>query len=209
MIKLKSLLMVENHPDNNGEEFSDIDQHIWYHGRTTLDTTFSLNYVGKGEDQEGPGFYFTNYYEDAVRYSNKNGTVFKCKIDYKKLILKTHSSRTKVNKKVIIDLINKSPTKNDTLENFDENPQQAFVKAINGYMFYKNADDAYQILANDFYKYSPGEYLKVLSKYYDAQLTDLRLTAGVKHLIVYNPDLIKIIETIPYDKTRLWKLKPL
>jgi hypothetical protein len=193
MIKLKSLLL-EN-------EWSSIilnDKHTWYHGRTVDSDVFSYDYLG-GRDalnREGPGFYFTNSFENAKRYASPDGIILKCKINYKKLIIKGNTSNTKTNKKIVVDLINSSPDKDYTLENFDENPKVAMIKAVNAYLIHTDAHDAYQMIANDFYKYNHKEYLQVLSKYYDAQLTKLDNTfygTTIYHLIVYNPSIINVL----------------
>lgn len=194
MIKLKSLLL-----ENEWPSIILNDRYTWYHGRTVDSDIFSYDYLG-GRDalnQEGPGFYFTNSFENAKRYASPNGIILKCKVDYKKLINKSDTSNTQTNKKVIIDLINSSPDRDYTLENFDENPKVAMVKAVNAYLTYKNAHDTYQMIANDFYKYEPKKYLQVLSKYYDAQLTKLDNTfygTTIYHLIVYNPSIITVLD---------------
>jgi len=200
MILLKTLLLENTWPDVILN-----DKHLWYHGRSIDSEVFSYDYVG-GEnayDQEGPGFYFTNNFDDAKKYTNSNGIILKCKINYKKILIKSPSSNTKVNKKIIVDLINSSPDKDYTLENFDENPKVAMIKAVNAYLKYDDAHDAYQILARDFYKYNPKEYLQILSKYYDAQLTDKNIMDGKKvyHLIVYNPVLITVVDKIKYESS--------
>lgn len=188
MIKLTSLLTeVQSFP-------------YWYHGRTVDSDVFSYDYVGgeNANDQEGPGFYFVNTFNDAKHYAYPKGVILKCQINYKKLILKTSKSNTKTNKKIITDLILNSPDKEYTLSNFDENPRKAFVNAVNAYLQYPYAHDAYQILARDFYRNDPQSYLRNLSKYYDAQLTDK--DGGIFHLIVYKPDIIQVVEKIPYRK---------
>lgn len=194
MILLKHILL-----ENEWPSIILNDRYTWYHGRTVDSDIFSYDYLG-GRDalnQEGPGFYFTNSFENAKRYASPNGIILKCKVDYKKLINKSDTSNTQTNKKVIIDLINSSPDRDYTLENFDENPKVAMVKAVNAYLTYKNAHDTYQMIANDFYKYEPKKYLQVLSKYYDAQLTKLDNTfygTTIYHLIVYNPSIITVLD---------------
>lgn len=188
MIKLTSLL-------SESESFQ-----YWYHGRTVDSNVFSYDYVG-GEnsfDQEGPGFYFTSDFDNAKRYAENKGIVLKCQIHYKKLIIKGSTSNTKVNKKTVTDLILKSPNKDDVLTNFDEDPKKALIDAINAYLRYGFAHDAYQTLANDFYNNNPREYLQTISKYYDAQLTKLEgSTYGdIYHLIVYKPDIIQVVEKL-------------
>lgn len=188
MIKLKSLLI-------ESQSFPH-----WYHGRTVDSDVFSYDHLG-GKDaynQEGPGFYFTSDFNNAKYYAENRGIVLKCKINYKKIIVKTPTSNTKVNKKIVTDLILNSPTKDDTLTNFDEDPRRALIQAVNSYVRYELASDAYQTIANDFYKYNSKEYLQNISKYYDSQLTKLEgsLYGDIYHLIVYRPDIIQVVEKI-------------
>jgi hypothetical protein len=110
------------------------------------------------------------------------------------LIIKGDVSETQTSKKIVIDLINSSPNKDYTLDNFDEDPKLAMIKAVNAYLKYTDAYDSYQIIARDFYRYDAKEYLQVLSKYYDAQLTKHDNT--IYHLVVYNPAIIKVIDKI-------------
>lgn len=198
MIKLKRLIENTEWPTTSPNE------KIWYHGRTVDSESFSYDYVG-GEnayDQEGPGFYFTSNLNDARAYAQPNGIILKCYIDYKKLIIKSDTSSTKTNKKVLVDLINNSPNKEYTLSNFDENPRIAMINAVNAYLRYEDAFDSYQILARDFYRYEAKEYLETLSKYYDAQLTTKEGSMDghrLYHLIVYKPSIIKVLDKMKYE----------
>jgi hypothetical protein len=198
MIKLKRLIENVEWPTTSPNE------KIWYHGRTVDSESFSYDYVGgeNAHDQEGPGFYFTSNLNDARSYAQHNGIILKCEIDYKKLIIKSDTSSTKTNKKVLVDLINNSPNKEYTLSNFDENPRIAMINAVNAYLRYEDAFDSYQILARDFYRYEAKEYLETLSKYYDAQLTTKEGSMDghrLYHLIVYKPSIIKVLDKMKYE----------
>ena len=48
---------------------------IWYHGRTTKSKDFNLKYVGQGNDQDGPGFYFIRKKDFAGGYAAPNGII--------------------------------------------------------------------------------------------------------------------------------------
>ncbi len=190
MIKLKSLLLETSWP-----EFILDNRYVWYQGRTVDSANFSYDYVGgkNAYDQEGPGFYFTNNLTNAKRYALHTGIILKCKINYKKLIVKSSTSNTQVNKKIILDLILQSPDKDHTLTNFDENPKLALNNAIDSYLTLEYACDAYQTIANDFYKNNSSKYLRVISKYFDGQLTPLDT---VTHLIIYRPDIIEVVDKL-------------
>lgn len=196
MIKLKSLLL-----ENEWPRLILNDKYTWYHGRTVDSEIFSYDHIFYDKNrinQEGPGFYFTNSFENAKVYATGSGIILKCKINYKKLINKNQKSNTLAIKKIVVDLINKSPIRNEVLENFDENLNKAMLMAVNTYLQHRYAFDSYQLIQNDFYKNYPKEYLQVLSKYYDGQLTALKnsLYGDIYHLIVYNPSIITVLDKI-------------
>jgi hypothetical protein len=167
----------------------------WYHGRNNKSTSFSYDYVGResANDNEGPGFYFTSDLNDSKQYAHPNGIILKCKISYNRLIIKTKTTHTKTDKKIILDLILNSPDKDYTLMNFDENPRSALKKAIDAYVFYPEAYESYQTIWRDFYRSAPAKYLRVLSKYFDGQLTERQ---NLWHLVIYKPELITVVEKI-------------
>ena len=174
-----------------------LDDYTWYHGRTVDSELFSYDFVGgeKAIDQEGSGFYFTNNFENAKLYAENKGVVLKCRINYKKLIVK---NRTKTNKKVVVNLIDYSPERNDVLSDFAEDLKIARLEAIQSYSNYQFSSDAYQTIEADFYKGYPKNYLQVISRFYDGQITphEKSLYGDIKHLIVYNPQIIQVIEKI-------------
>lgn len=187
IIKLKPLLS-ENYDTG---KLSDINHKIWYHGRVVKNSTFSLDYVGKKEamDQEGPGFYFTNSYKNAMRYAEHRGIILTCKISYRVKKLLTEKSRPL--KDVCQQLIWNSPDRDYRLQNWDENPSKAMTIALATYMQNDKAIDAYLTIKNDFYPLGK-EYLKIISKFYDGHV--VKREGGVLHLIIYNPDLISVID---------------
>ena len=171
--------------------FSDIRKKMWYHGRTVNDDTFSLDYVGseKSMEQEGTGFYFTNKLDDARGYAGPTGSILLCKIKY--TIPRILPARARPSDSVIARLIKRSPDKLDGLSNYAEDPNQAYYTALRIYRDYDTAADAYQTIANDFYKGNSTGCLQALRQYYDGHIVERGL--GIKHLIVYRPDIIQII----------------
>lgn len=53
---------------------------VVYHGRPSLSPYFHRRFTGQGNDQEGPGFYFTPEWEDAWRYTAGTGCVITAKL---------------------------------------------------------------------------------------------------------------------------------
>lgn len=181
-------LFLENYPEQ-----SDMNNQIWYHGRTNKSDTFSLDYVGKteAEDAEGPGFYFTNSLQNAKRYAEHKGIILVCKISYKKLC----PLEGKPNERVIRSLITKSPECREVLQNWDEHPIRAYKMAVEAYKQYDNPNDSYQTIANDFYKHNAKDYLINLGKFYDGHMARW-IKHPLEHLIIYKPEIIKVVDRI-------------
>jgi hypothetical protein len=180
------------------DDISDPRTQIWYHGRSVKSKVFDYRYAG-GENavnQEGSGFYFSNHFNDALSYAYPNGIIMRCKVNYSKPRLLTDKSP--IRKNVVRDLIKKAPDLEMSLSNWDYDPARALVKAVNSIVDYSDdGADAYQQVEYDFYRYEPQEYLKNLSKYFDAHIT--RRSDTGYHLIVYNPKVIKVLEVFDHD----------
>lgn len=167
-----------------------MDEKIYYHGRTVASTKFSYDYVGKGVDQEGSGFYFSKYYEDAKRYTEDGGIVIKAKINYKRLLPTV--GKPKLND--VRFMIMNAPDYKDTLQNFGEDYYEALNTAIQGFMNYDDPKDSMLTLEHDFYRNNGSLYLQNLVKLkYDGHFATHTIKLG-DHLIVYNPAIIQIID---------------
>jgi len=173
-----------------------MEKKVWFHGRNNPSTDFSYDYVGKGNDQEGAGFYFTDSYETAWGYTDGHGIVIRAYLNYRKLVPTTG----KIKPKDIEFLIRNAPEYLETLQNWDENPNRAMMQAIKGYLEYRNnPSDAFQTVEADFYRGHPDLYLKSLVKLgYDGHMAEYSSEAifytNQQHMIVYNPAIIQIID---------------
>jgi len=167
-----------------------------YHGSKEKLTSFDLARVGKGNDQEGPGFYFTNSRKDALAYANPNGYLHAVKVTARKLV----PLKGKVNAKDIEALLRKAPNLDDKLLNWDEDKDTAFSKALSGILQYtKNPQDAFQQVWYDFYKGDEAAFLKeVVALGYDAAIPDPAKRGGATHVVVFNPAVIKVVSVEPY-----------
>jgi len=162
---------------------------IWYHGRTVTDETFDLNHTGKGNDQSGPGFYFTSDVNDARGYAFPKGIVLEVKLTPRKLVT-GKPKRSEIEK-----LIKMAPNYKDTLTNFAENPPIALRQAIDGTIKYNPlAVDAFQQMWIDFYRHEPKQYLEGMIKLgYDGHEVKTNVPE-IRHMVIYNPAAIKIIK---------------
>jgi 2'-5' RNA ligase len=163
---------------------------LYYQGRDTKNPNFSYDYVGKGFDQEGAGFYFTKTKKKAETYAGKTGIVLTCKLNYKKLLSNKQGSRCSV--KQIEFMLKNSPRFEDIIYDFGETKYSALKSAINNYLEYTNSQvDCMTTIENDFYRGYAGAYLTNLVKLgfdgHFAEKTD-------DDFIVYNPSIIEVIK---------------
>lgn len=63
-------------------------EQFFYHGSNYNFTKFSNNFVGKGNDQFGPGIYFSSLLKEALQYSGEGGYVYKCRLNTTKQLNK-------------------------------------------------------------------------------------------------------------------------
>jgi hypothetical protein len=162
---------------------------VWYHGREVKATNFDYQYVGKGHDQEGAGFYFTTDKDQALGYAGQNGIVMTVRLTPRKLVDMNRPAKTKDLKFMLLN----APDHLDALSNFAENPREALIMALNGYaQYYDDATDAFQTIENDFYKGHAAEYLINLVRLgYDGHIIKHE---GAAHFVCYNPKIIDIVQ---------------
>jgi hypothetical protein len=140
--------------------------------------------VGQGVDQEGPGFYFSSDKTDASSYAYPKGTLITAQVAVRKLL------PAKATRHEIDSLVKKAPELDYKLANWGENPEIALKKAIDGML--QDPGTAFQQVWFDFYRYEPAEYLKnLVSMGYSGH--QVGKSGGVKHLIVYDPKVIKVL----------------
>jgi hypothetical protein len=176
-----------------------VSEKIWYHGRTVKSAEFKEEFTGKGTDQEGPGFYFTDDPIQAAGYAYPDGVIITAKLKLRKeLPEKAKTSDIKF-------LLENSPNYEYNLSNWHEDPKKAASIALKAML---DQDDVYQQVWVDFYRYDPEDYLKNLVKLgYDghsALWIKRHGTGDVEHMVVYNPKAIEVLEVTPYKD---WKHK--
>jgi hypothetical protein len=157
-----------------------------YSGRTVNNPEITLDYVGKGMDQQGPGLYFTNDPEEAKFYGKyvvvANLTLNKVLTDSKKPILRE-----------VQFLINNAPNKEDKLSDFGETEREAMKEATESYMDNDSMKDSYLTICNDFYRGSSAKYfcINMAKLGYDGIVSKFSSTST--HYIMYNTKKIQLI----------------
>lgn len=170
---------------------------LYYHGRDVKSTDFSYDYVGKGFDQEGAGFYFTKSKKQAELYMGEDGILITAKLDYKKLLSNKEGSKCSI--KQVEYMLKNSPKFEDMIYDFGETKFSALRNAINLYLDGGTSQvDTMTTIENDFYNGYSKEYLINLVKLgYDGH----EAIKNEGHFIVYNPKIIEIINV--EDKVNL------
>jgi len=172
---------------------------IAYHGTDHDIKKFSDSFVdGEGVTQHhGPGIYFATSFENA-RMFGKN--VYKVELTGR--FIETDTPSYKVNKQEIITLMKMSGEDADEWEmeaqNWDEDPQKGLQKALRAAFSAGDEAGVFFNILNGWYQHTPLRYLKSMTKLgYDGLVVDPPSDwVGEKHIIMFNPNSIKLIEKV-------------
>jgi hypothetical protein len=141
--------------------------------------------VGTGNDQEGPGLYFTTSLQDACAYGEYIAKV-RLNVPSGRIV----PTKDKLSLSEICRMILAAPNYQDTLTNWDEDSQRALQKAIRGVQDYcASPFDSYQQLWYEFYRNAPQQYLKNI-KLHDMAVIQRN---GCFHAIVFHPEIIETL----------------
>ncbi len=113
----------------------------WYHGSNHKITNFNLEFVGKGNDQEGPGIYLTDKKEGTDYYAGPDGFIYTIKLSSPR----TFSGippRAKIEK-----LIKESPDFEELIIDWGETAKQG-VKSYLDNIYEYRADTAKDLFEN-------------------------------------------------------------
>lgn len=184
-----------------------MDKRIWYHGTGHDIKSFSHDFVGKGNDQYGAGFYFTDKPETASGYAGDAEKDLKKKgMDSSEvapniipvhLRLSKEVSHTKPLTRVQIGkMIKSAPDYKESLSNFGdidyEGEHRVLNDAINSYKD-SPAIDAMHMLHNDFYKNNPSEFLTNFTKHTGYDHAIHNVGDDEKFAIVFHPSQIRSV----------------
>jgi hypothetical protein len=168
---------------------------VWYHGRTVDSDEFDLAHVGKEEaaDEQGVGFYFTTNEKDAAGYAHPNGIVLTVELSPRKLV-----SLTSPAKEAEVDyLINNT---SEDFSDWDEDPEAGRQMFKDSVMNESSAKETFESIWYDLYRYEPRAYLENMIKLgYDGHYSPRTYESGIRHIIIYNPKVIKVLKKEPLD----------
>ncbi len=176
-------------PENPAKKKAATIPTTMYTGRTVDSTMFDLAYTGRGNDQDGPGFYFSDDPEDAYGYAFPHGVLLAVHLEPRKLL----SHTAKPNLSEVTRLLRGSPCLNDVLEDWDENRTRAFSKLLASMMDQESQFAAFLSVWYDAYHRcgQDAAYLKnVVEIGYDGAISPGEW-AGRLHVIMFNPAAIQ------------------
>lgn len=167
---------------------------IFYHGTKHDINSFIDDFVGDGNDQEGPGIYFGSTEDVARAYGNK---VYKVKLNYKKPV--SIKDGQNASDKELMWLIKNAPNWKENAQNWSENPEVGAKMALQAIKEYNdNPHQQFLQVWVDFYRYKPVQYVRNMVKLgYDVIL--IPMLNDVVHAVVLNPSIIEFIDKNDYS----------
>lgn len=168
-----------------------------YHGSDHLISKFEDSFLA-GErvtQYHGAGIYFTTNLDNAKMFGNN---VYKVKIDGRFIDRKTPAS--KVDIKEIIALMKMSDDEWELeAQNYDIDPDKGILISAKSALNYgKNQYDAFMRVQTSWYPYDPLGFVRNMTKLgYDGLIVDAPSDfVGDKHIIVFNPEAVTIVEKV-------------
>lgn len=181
----------------------------WYHGTPISFEVFEASSLGRGNDELGTGFYFTDRLETAQGYARRNPpsgepapTVLVAELTLSKPVPEEGG----ITRRQIEAILRASPDFDDNLINFGDVDFEGKAKVVGAavitYYSVASADTlrALYSIANDFYSGSEAQFLAVVRNVtgYDGLV---RKVGGETHAVVWFPEQIKIVERLSVDET--------
>lgn len=173
--------------------------HTFYHGTASDIHTFSHDFIGKGNDQFGAGFYFTNKPEVASDYTNskpnpqaQNVIPVHLRVE-KPIYTQDTKSFTPLQ---IQKLIVNAPNHKEALQNFGDADYEGYHKvlkrAVEGYSGIPK-HQAIHSISNDFYRGNDSAFLTNLTKHTGHDAVIDNHPASDNHVVVnvFHPNQIK------------------
>lgn len=170
---------------------------VAYHGSSVKISKFEDSFVdGEGVTQHhGPGIYFATSEENAGMFGK-----YVHKVELSGKFIDTDTSIRYVNRNDLIALMKMSGEDEDEWEmeaqNYNEDPQIGLKIALSAAMHSGDEAGAFFAVLNGWYQHTPLRYIRNMVKLgYDGLVVDApRDWVGEKHIIVFNPSIIKLIK---------------
>jgi hypothetical protein len=162
-----------------------------YHGSPHEISRFTDDFVGEGVDQEGPGIYFTTNEEDAYGYARKGdgGRVYKVILQMNKVI----KEKGRVKESEIDSMIKWCEGYEEKLMDWGSENLEENMRLFKGSLRRENTPkDVFLSIWYNLYRYKPVDYVRnMVSLGYDGLIVQKEFM-NTKHIIVYNPKVIRV-----------------
>jgi hypothetical protein len=172
-----------------------------YHGTSKVFGDFDYSSTGKGTDQLGPGFYFTDSPDEAAGYAGtgEGANIRPAYVSIQKPIILDEDENTKQRSLTPIQIskiMKGSPDLDAALSNFGDVSYEGFNKVFNGAVkAYVGMDlfDQLKSLMNDFFKWDLQYFAPAIKKAtgYDGIIKTV--ATGHTHYVAWFPSQIRSI----------------
>jgi hypothetical protein len=172
----------------------------WFHGTKAQFDAFDPSYLGKGNDQIGSGFYFTDLRETAEGYAGPDGVVLVVELAIENPL----DGSGVLTSDQITRIIEAAPDVDDTLQNFGEfaleGRSTVLRKAVSTYMrMVRGGEDDLTTLfalSNDFWMGEEAAFLETVREVtgYDGLVRPI--SDRERHAVAWSPDQIRIVEVL-------------
>lgn len=168
---------------------------IFYHGSISPRVSWDFESLGHGNDQFGPGWYFTDNKRTAVNYaSGPNGVLHRCDINMSNVCPNVGDMHKF--KRQIVQSLKLAPNFENNILDWDDNINVAMNNAVNSIMQYTNGPhDMIQQIWIDFYRGHEDVWAKNIKKIFSWSLAlpDSTDNGGDQFAVVWDPVAITIL----------------
>lgn len=161
---------------------------IWYHGSNRTIDKFNTDFVGTGNDQYGPGIYFSN----SKKFSSNYGE-YLYEADIIKARIRNGLTRISPDIRTTAVWAKGSPTWRDTAANWDEDERVGLRKAAESICSEAtNLSEYLQCLWAEFYMKEEKFFCARMSeKLIDGYTLKIDKSSDLEFLILFNPEAIR------------------
>jgi hypothetical protein len=169
---------------------------IAFHGSLTDFKNFSDEFVGGKDatDQNGPGIYFTSSENEAYSYAGEKGKLYKVELN-PRIIYDDKPNKFTITPAIVKKLVLMADEWEDNAANYDYPASKGLNSFITSTFNYNDNDkDVLLQVWINFYRY---EGVKFVRNCVALGIDGIMVTdeiRGTTHYIIYNPNIVKLLE---------------
>ena len=169
----------------------------WFHGSAADIDAFHLDFVGTGNDEQGPGLYFTDSDETARHYALRAGSVDGGHIMKVEIAGEMATEDFTLTKSMVAKIVKLSPEYADRLLDFgdpDFEGVEKIIRRIEETYSGQPIREAVISLSNNFWNGNEKAMLPALVEFTSRIGYVRRMKDGEEHAILWTPSAISIID---------------